>query len=292
MKLRNKMAYLILGLLSFLPIAILVVVQSLFALEASYDSKLTIDADRITVTEIIMYDSYNNVVTDLIEVNDVDGKPIVFSIIEATNEYILFDFHGGKIENTLVTISAIQFRLSDNSVTELLNGVVYLRFKNVDMTDSGSNSARDAWLRDFIEDINVLYKVHFQRQIGTISILWVKIITASVGTLIGLVTVLFVILRKSTKALVKRYWRVAVLVALIEGTIILGFIAWIVTDIFQVFAATTVGWLIFMSGEYIAIRKGYIDSLISTDPASDVLTTTALTAVKADIDTLLAKYRK
>ena len=52
---------------------------------------------------------------------------------------------------------------------------------------------------------------------------------------------MLVILRKSTKALVKRYWRIAVLVALIEGTLILGLITWIVADIFQVFAAATVG---------------------------------------------------
>ena len=57
MKLRDKIVYGIAGLLAFLPLSALVIIQSVFALEGSYDSKLVIDADKITVGEVIVYDS-------------------------------------------------------------------------------------------------------------------------------------------------------------------------------------------------------------------------------------------
>ena len=61
------------------------------------------------------------------------------------------------------------------------------------------NWVKDAWTRDFIEDLNDEYNLHYKQEQGTISFVWVKIITASLGTLIGIVTVGLVILRKSTK---------------------------------------------------------------------------------------------
>ena len=292
MKIKNKIVYGIVGALSFLPLSILVILQSIFALEASYDSMLVIDASKIQIVDIIVYNEYNTNISHLIEVKDTSGKPILFSIIEATDKYIIIDFHGAKVNNNTVTISGVQFELEDNTVTELLHGIVYLRFKNVAMTPDNPNWARDAWARDFIEDFNDLYVEFYEQPAGTISYIWVKIITASIGTLIGLVTVLFVILRKSTKALVKRYWRIAVLVALIEGTLILGFITWIVADIFQVFAAATAGWIVFLGAEKIAIIKGFLETTPSTQTIPNELSAPEVANLEAAVDTLLAKYRK
>jgi len=282
MNIRSKIVYGIAGLLAFIPLFILVIVQSIFALEASYDSTLIIDGSKVEIVDIIAYNMYNEDITDLLEANDKDGKPIVFSIIEATDKYILFDFHGGKVDSKQVQVLGIQFVLADGSKTELLQGVVYLRFRNVNV---------DSWLGDFIEDTLVIYNNHYKQPAGTVSFVWVKIIAASVGTIIGLATVLFVILRKSTKALVKRYWRTAVLVSLIQGTIILGLITWIVADIFQVFAAATVGWTIFLITEKVAINKGYLVSSTGVQLAED-LPPEALVDMQASIDNILAKYRK
>lgn len=288
MNIRNKLAYGILGILGFLPIVILVIIQSVFALEASYDSKLVINANDMKVVDIKIYDSYNEDITSIIETKDDDGKPILFSVIEATSKYLILDFHGGKIDDNQVSISSIQFILEDETKTELLNGIVYLQFKNVAMTEADINWARDAWIRDFIEDFNELYKIYYEKPAGTISYIWLKIITASIGTILGLVSVLFVLLRKSTKALVKRYWRIAVLVAFIEATIILGLIAWIVVDIFQVFAAATVGWIIFLGGEKFAKFKGYLEIPAKATVANSLVPP----EVQLSIDAILAQYRK
>lgn len=294
MNIKSKIVYGIAGLLAFLPLSILVVIQSIFALEASYDSTLTIDANKTTIVEIIMYDSYNNVITNVLDAEDAEGKPIVWSVIEATNEYLLLDFHGAEIDNTQIDILGIQFVAADGTKTEILSGVVYLKFKNVAMIRQVSNVdnyVRDAWLRDFIEDVNTLYKVYYRKEANQVSFVWVKIITASIGTILGLVTVALVILRKSTKALIKRYWRISVLVALIEGTIILGLITWIVADIFQVFAAATIGWVLFIGTEKIAQLKGYLE-LKTPIPELENLPQSTLASVQADVDSILAKYRK
>jgi len=292
MKLRDKIVYGIAGLLAFLPLSALVIIQSVFALEGSYDSKLIIDADKITVGEVIVYDSYNTNITHLVDYKDEDGKPVLYSIIEATGQYVIIDFHGGEIANEEVKISGLQFKMADGSATELLRGIVYLQFKNVAMFEEDVDWNRDIWLRDFINDLNELYKVYYEQPQGTIPYIWLKIITASSGTIIGLLTVMLVILRKSTKALVKRYWRIAVLVALIEGTLILGLITWIVADIFQVFAAATVGWLIFLGAEHIAKIKGYLDNSTVTGELSDSLPNEAILAVQSNVEAILAKYRK
>ena len=292
MKLRDKIVYGIAGLLAFLPLSALVIIQSVFALEGSYDSKLVIDADKITVGEVIVYDSYNTNITHLVDYKDEDGKPVLYSIIEATGQYVIIDFHGGEIVDEEVKISGLQFRMADGSATELLRGIVYLQFKNVAMFEDDVDWARDAWLRDFINDLNELYKVYYEQPQGTIPYIWLKIITASIGTILGLLTVMLVILRKSTKALVKRYWRIAVLVALIEGTLILGLITWIVADIFQVFAAATVGWLIFLGAEHIAKVKGYLDNSTVTGELPDSLPNEAILAVQSNVEAILAKYRK
>lgn len=292
MKLRDKIVYGIAGLLAFLPLSALVIIQSVFALEGSYDSKLVIDADKITVGEVIVYDSYNTNITHLVDYKDEDGKPVLYSIIEATSQYVIIDFHGGEIADEEVNVSGLQFRMADGSSTELLRGIVYLQFKNVAMFEEDVDWARDAWLRDFINDLNELYKVYYEQPQGTIPYIWLKIITSSIGTIIGLLTVMLVILRKSTKALVKRYWRIAVLVALIEGTLILGLITWIVADIFQVFAAATVGWLIFLGAEHIAKIKGYLDNSTVTGELSDSLPNEAILAVQSNVEAILAKYRK
>jgi len=288
MKFRSKIVYLIAGLLAFLPLSILIVVQSIFALEASYDSTLIVDANKMHISSVIAYDEYNKDITYLMDRVDNEGKPILFSILEATNKYILYDFHGGKIDGKQISISGIQFELRGNTVTKLLNGVVYLQFKNVAFEPSHAAWARDAWARDFIEDANTLYKDHFEKPASTVSFIWVKIITASLGTILGMITVLFVVLRKSTKALIKRYWRIAVLVALAEGTIILGLIAWVVVDIFQVFAAATIGWAIFLGVEKIAMIKGYLDGF--TRNLNEVPPETLL-ALRASIDDIVAKYK-
>ncbi len=288
MNLKSKIVYGIAGALAFLPLSVLIVMQSIFALEASYDSKLVIDANKMQIVDIILYDEYNNNISQFTNYTDTDGKPILFSIIEATDKYILIDFHGGKINNKDITVYSVQFELEDNTVTELLRGIVYLQFKNVAMTSPNLNWERDAWARDFIEDFNELYVEFYEQPAGTISYLWVKIITASIGTILGLVTVLLVILRKSTKALVKRYWRIAVLVALAEGTLILGLIAWIVTDIFQVFAAATVGWIIFLGSEKFSMWKGYLD----TPQVNTVLDAEIKASLETDVAAILAKYRK
>jgi hypothetical protein len=285
MKVRDKIVYGIAGLIGFLPLSILVVVQSIFALEGAYDSKLLIDANEITVVDIIIYDSYNNDISYLLDASDEAGKPILVSIIEASTKHTILDLHGGKINGTQINISAIQFELADNTKTELLTGIVYLQYKNVDMTI-------DSWLTDFIEDTNILYKTYYDQPSGTIPYIWVKIITASLGTLLGIATVGFIILRKSTKALVKRYWRIAVLVALVEGTIILGLIAWIVTDMFQVFAAATIGWMLFLGTEKLAKIKGYLDTATTTGELPEALPELALATVQADIQAVLSKYRK
>lgn len=292
MKLRDKIVYGIAGLLAFLPLSALVIIQSVFALEGSYDSKLVIDADKITVGEVIVYDSYNTNITHLVDYKDEDGKPVLYSIIEATSQYVIIDFHGGKIADEKVKISGLQFRMADGTSTELLRGIVYLQFKNVAMFEEDVDWNRDIWLRDFITNLNELYEVYYEQPQGTIPYIWLKIITASIGTIIGLLTVMLVILRKSTKALVKRYWRIAVLVALIEGTLILGLITWIVADIFQVFAAATVGWLIFLGTEYIAKIKGYLDSSTKTGELPDSLPDETILAVQSNVEAILAKYRK
>lgn len=292
MKLRDKIVYGIAGLLAFLPLSALVIIQSVFALEGSYDSKLVIDADKITVGEVIVYDSYNTNITHLVDYKDEDGKPVLYSIIEATGQYVIIDFHGGEIADEEVKISGLQFRMADGSSTELLRGIVYLQFKNVAMFEEDVDWNRDIWLRDFITNLNELYEVYYEQPQGTIPYIWLKIITASIGTIIGLLTVMLVILRKSTKALVKRYWRIAVLVALIEGTLILGLITWIVADIFQVFAAATVGWLIFLGAEHIAKIKGYLDNSTVTGELSDSLPNEAILAVQSNVEAILAKYRK
>lgn len=292
MKIRNKIVYGISGLLAFLPLSILVIFQSIFALEASYDSKLVINSNEITIVDIVAYDAYNEIITDDLEAVDEDGKFTLWSIIEATDEYLLLDFHGGKLAGTKVEISGVQFILDGGLKSELLNGVVYLQFKNIGMTSDHPNWVKDAWTRDFIEDLNDEYNLHYKQEQGTISFVWVKIITASLGTLIGIVTVGLVILRKSTKALVKRYWRVAVLVALIEGTIVLGFITWIVADIFQVFIAATIGWVLFIGSEELAKIKGYLDAPASSDPIATDLPAAEIANLEASIDKVLAKYRK
>ena len=292
MKLRDKIVYGIAGLLAFLPLSALVIIQSVFALEGSYDSKLVIDADKITVGEVIVYDSYNTNITHLVDYKDEDGKPVLYSIIEATGQYVIIDFHGGEIADEEVKISGLQFKMADGSATELLRGIVYLQFKNVAMFEEDVDWNRDIWLRDFITNLNELYEVYYEQPQGTIPYIWLKIITASIGTIIGLLTVMLVILRKSTKALVKRYWRIAVLVALIEGTLILGLITWIVADIFQVFAAATVGWLIFLGAEHIAKIKGYLDNSTVTGELSDSLPNEAILAVQSNVEAILAKYRK
>ena len=292
MKLRDKIVYGIAGLLAFLPLSALVIIKSVFALEGSYDSKLVIDADKITVGEVIVYDSYNTNITHLVDYKDEDGKPVLYSIIEATGQYVIIDFHGGEIADEEVKISGLQFKMADGSATELLRGIVYLQFKNVAMFEEDVDWNRDIWLRDFINDLNELYEVYYEQPQGTIPYIWLKIITASIGTIIGLLTVMLVILRKSTKALVKRYWRIAVLVALIEGTLILGLITWIVADIFQVFAAATVGWLIFLGAEHIAKIKGYLDNSTITGELSDSLPNEAILAVQSNVEAILAKYRK
>jgi len=286
MKLREKIAYGIAGLLAFLPLSILVVVQSIFALEASYDSKIVIDANEITINGMYEYDLYGNDIDSIFEDIDEDGKLILWSIIEATDKYMILNLHGGKINNKQIDILGIQFWQDNEVKTEIASGIVYIKFKNVAMNEEDLNYVRDAWLRDFIEDINVEYKVHYEKPAGTISYMWLKVIAASLGTIIGILTVGLVILRKSTKALVKRYWRVAVLVALIEGTVILGFIAWIVTDIFQVFAAATVGWIIFLGAENIAKIKGYIDTPAMAEPVPELIN------IQADIQDIIAKYRR
>ncbi len=292
MKIRSKIVYGIAGILAFLPLSFLVILQSVFALKASYDDKLVINADENTIVDIVVYDQYNDDITNYFDAEDPEGKPILFSIIEATNGYAIIEFHGGKLDDELVEILGIQFVFADSTKSEVLSGIVYLQFKNVAMEASNLNWVRDAWLRDFIEDIVVIYKVHFERPAGTIPYIWLKIITASVGTLIGLVTVLFIVLRKSTKALVKRYWRIAVLVALLEGTIILGLITWIVADIFQVFGAATIGWAIFLGAEKIAQIKGYLDSPTATDELTETLPPQAIASVQAKIDDILAKYKR
>lgn len=292
MKLRDKIVYGIAGLLAFLPLSALVIIQSVFALEGSYDSKLVINADKITVGEVIVYDSYNTNITHLVDYKDEEGKPVLYSIIEATGQYVIIDFHGGEIADEEVNISGLQFRMADGSSTELLRGIVYLQFKNVAMFEDDVDWNRDIWLRDFINDLNELYEVYYEQPQGTIPYIWLKIITASIGTILGLLTVMLVILRKSTKALVKRYWRIAVLVALIEGTLILGLITWIVADIFQVFAAATVGWLVFLGAEHIAKIKGYLDNSTVTGESSDSLPNEAILAVQSNVEAILAKYRK
>lgn len=288
MKTKTKIVYGIAILLSFLPLSVLVVIQSIFALQGSYDTKLTVDADEATIVDIIAYDQYNEDITDLLELNDEDGKAVLFSVIEATKEYMILELHGGKVDNNKVRISGLQFILSNGQKTELVRGIAYLRFKNVGMQSDSPNWVRDAWLRDFILDIEVLYETHYEQPAGTISYLWIKIIAASVGTLLGIVTVGLVILRKATKALVRRYWRIAVLVALFEGTIILGVIAWIVSDMWQVFGAATIGWAIFLGTEKIAMTKGYIDT-----PAPAQMPLSEVSAmVQNDINSILAKYKR
>lgn len=283
MRFKNKIVYGILGVLGFIPIFMLVIIQSIFALEAAYDSKLVIDAEETTIAAIIMYDAYNNQITDF--PNYEDGKPILISIIEATDEYVLLDLHGGKANNTRIEISGMQFELEDGTKTKLVSGVVYIVYKNVDMT-------QNTWLTDFIEDTNQLYNTYYKQPQGTVSFVWVKIITASIGTLIGLGLVLLVVLRKSTKELVKRYWRISVLVAFINATMILGFISWLITDIFQVFAAATVGWMIFLGAEKLAKIKGYIETASITGELPSELPATAKVEIEAQISNILAKYRK
>lgn len=280
MKLKHKLIYGIAGLLGFLPLSLLVIMQSIFALEASYDSKLIIDASMITINEMIVYDKYNDIITH-IETRDSDGKPVLYSVIEATEKYAIINYHGTK--NT--PISNIQFITIEGNKTELLNGIVYLKFENVDMTQYSP-------LQEFIQDTIITYKEYFEKPAGTISYLWVQIIAASLGTIIGLITVLIVVLRKSTKALVKRYWRIAVLVGLIEGTIILGFIAWIATDMFQVFASATLGWMLFLGTEKLAKIKGYLDTASTASLLPDELPLEAIEDVEARFNNLIASYRK
>ena len=292
MKSRNKIVYGIAGLLAFLPLSMLVVLQSIFALEASYDTKLVIDADEMTIVSAMVYDSYGNDVTEQFEAVDEDNKPVLWSIIEATDNYMILDLHGGDLDDQRVDLLGIQFTLADNTKTEILQGIVYLQFKHVTIVRADPDYNRDAWIRDFIEDINLLYTEFYEQPAGTISYIWVKIITASIGTILGIISVGLVILRKSTKALVKRYWRIAVLVALIEGTIILGLITWIVTDIFQVFAAATAGWIMFLGTEKLAKIKGYLDTASTTGELPDVLPAEAQADIQASIEAILGKYRK
>jgi len=288
MKLSKKIVYGIAGLLAFLPLSILVIFQSIFALEASYDSKVVIDANKITINDITVYDTYGNTLDSVFEDIDEDGKLILWSIIEATNEYMILDLHGGKIDGEQVDILGIQFGQTNGGNSKILSGVVYIQFKHVAMLNTDTNYSRDFWIRDFIEDINTEYRANYEKPMGTISYVWVKIITASLGTILGIITVAFVVLRKSTKALVKRYWRIAVLVALIEGTMVLGLITWLVTDIFQVFAAATVGWLIFLGSEKFALWKGYLD----TPQVDTALDAEIKASVENDVAAILAKYKK
>lgn len=283
MNVKNKVVYGILGLLGFLPLSILMVVQSIFALDAAFDAKLIIDADKITLTgEGFAYDNYNNDISLTLEQTDENGKPILYSIVEATNKYVIIDFHGGEIDDIEYYISGVQWELADNTKTELVRGVVYIQFKNV------SDGPDDFYIRTFIKDMNELYEDYFEQPAGTVSYVWFKIITASLGTLIGMATVGLVVLRKSTKALAKRYWRVAVLVALVEGTIILGLITWIIADIFQVFFAASVGWLIFLGAEKGAKHFGYIETPQLAQPLDEAV----IANVEADVNSILAKYRK
>jgi hypothetical protein len=280
MTVRSKLVYALAAVLAFLPLSSLLITQSILAIENSYDSTLLINSEAIEITDIIAYDQYNNNITHLLDEVDAEGKPILFSVLEATDHYLLFDFHGGKIDGVPITISNIQFELANDTATELLHGLVYLRFKNI---------MPNSWEQDFVDDINSLYTEYYEQPAGTVSFVWVKIIGASAGTLLGLATVLFVVLRKSTKALVKRYWRISVLVALIQGTLILGLITWVIGDIFHVFAATTIGWAIFLGVEKLAVVKGYL-ARPTMAPTEEL--PTALTEVRMGIDNLLAKYRK
>jgi hypothetical protein len=291
MKIRSKIAYSISGILGFLPLSVLVILQSIFALEASYDSKLVIDANKITITDVLVYDGYNELITELYTIVDENGQPLLFSIIEATKDYAIINIHGGKVANSDVRISSIQFVLSDGTKTELLHGIVYLQFKNVATTITNPNWVRDTWIREFAESNLNLYKLYYEQPAGTISYIWLKIITASLGTLIGIVTVILIVLRKSTKALVKKYWRISVLVALFEGTLILGLIAWLIVDIFQVFAAATVGWALFLGTEKLAKIKGYLDTNAVSGESPELLPE-QVAAIHSSVEAVLAKYRK
>ena len=64
--------------------------------------------------------------------------------------------------------------MADGSSTELLRGIVYLQFKNVAMFEDDVDWARDAWLRDFINDLNELYEVYYEQPQGTIPYIWLK----------------------------------------------------------------------------------------------------------------------
>ena len=293
MRIRNKIAYGIIGLLGFMPMSVLVILQSIFALQASYDSKLVIDANEISIVDIIVYNQYNQEITDLIDsAVDEDGKPLLFSIIEATDTYTILEFQKAKVAEEQVEVLGMQFILSDGTKTEVLQGIIYLQYKNIVIDGTDPNWSRDAWIRDFSADMLMLYRVWYEQPQGTISYIWLKIIAASAGTLLGIVTVLFVVLRKSTKALVKRYWRIAVLVALIEGTIVLGLITWIVGDMFRVFAAATMGWAMFLGSEHIAKIKGYLNTASTTDELPEVLPVTVRADIEATVESILGKYRK
>jgi len=292
MKTKTKLVYGIAGLLGFLPLAILVFVQSLFALDSGYDVKLVIDANETTMINMVAYDNYNALITDLY-VRDEDSKPLLFTVIEATNEYAIIDFHGAEVNDVDIGILGIQFITDNNTKSEMLQGIVYLRYKNVITDESDPNYARDAWIREFANTMRILYKAYFEQPVGTIPYLWLKIIGASIGTILGLVTVLLVILRKSTKALVKRYWRIAVLVGLAEGTIILGLITWIVSDMFQVFASATIGWLLFLGFEKFAKSKGYLESSISTNTLPTPTAVGELPPeVQLSIDQIVARFKR
>ncbi len=283
MKLKSKIIYGLGGLLGVTPLIILIIIKSVFVLNNAYDSKLTIDAADKQMVNMVVYDNYNNDITQLLELAiDENGKPLLFTIQEATSSYMFIDWHGGEYEDEFIKISSIQFIYEDDSVSELLSGVTYLNFKNVEQANQSTLL--------FIANAKTLYRQYFEQVEGAISIIVTKVVAASIGTVLGIATALFIILRKSTKALVKRYWRISVLVALIESTMILGFISWIATDMFQVLLAISSGWVLFIGIEKLAMIKGYLET-----PTTNEMTTTSpiqFELVKTDISNILAKYKK
>jgi len=288
MRKKSKIVYGLAGMLAFIPLIILIILQSLAALEANYDTKIIIDADNMSFSNVVAYDVYNNDITTLFNTLDENGKPILWSIVEVTNDSIILDIHGGKIEGIKTEVSGLQFVSSTNQRSTLGRGIIYIQFKNLASDSSDENYDRDKdWLL-YIDTLKSMYTTYYEQPTGTVSYAWLKIISVSAGTLIGIFTVSLVILRKSTKALVKRYWRISVLVTLIEGSLILGLINWLVGDIFLVFVAVTIGWSLFIGTEKIAKLKGYLE----TTPASNESTSELVSAVTNDMANLLRKYRK
>ncbi len=280
MKLKSKLVYAISVILGIIPVTVLVLIQSILALNAVYDSKLVIDGDEQNVIAIIAYDEYNNIMTNtILNSVDEDGQPILYSIREAGPDFLLIDYHGGKVENEEVNILGIQIILEDGYKSKLLTGVVYLKFENI---------PEGTYLADYIANMNTTYTTYFQEKTTMISVIIVKVVAASIGTILGIVTALLIILRKGTKALVKRYWRISIMVGLSEATIILGVISWIATDMFWVLGAITVGVGIFFGLEKLAMAKGYLDKpkvIIETQQAISL-------DLQQEVSNIIAKYRK